>query len=174
MDTAISGLIIISLLIITVFTVSYSYLQMQDGALATWSSMEQRAYTRARTELKAVSATTNGAGDRVELALRNTGETRMADMSRWDVIVEYDAATSDHVVDWLARDDLASSRWWSVQGLYEDYAEGQSEVFETNILNAGEEIVLQLWLNPVVGITTTNRATIVTGNGVVATVVFTR
>jgi hypothetical protein len=174
MDTALSGLIIIALLIITVFTVSYGYLRMQDEALASWSRTEQRAYVRSRTELQAVSASTKGTGDRVELILRNTGETRMVNLDRWDVIVEYDATTSDHMVDWLACDDLASPRWWSVQGLYQDYEQGQGEVFETNILNTDEEIVIQLWLNPSVGITTTNRATIVTDNGVVATAVFTR
>jgi archaellum component FlaF (FlaF/FlaG flagellin family) len=174
MDTAISGLIVISLLILTVFTVSYGYLNMQNGALATWSKLEQRAYSRARTDLQAVSASTNGSGDRVELALRNTGETRLADFDRWDVIVEYDATTADYVVDWLARDDLASPRWWSVQGIYQDYAQGQGEVFEANILNATEEIVIHLWLSPSVGITTTNRATIVTEKGIVATAIFTR
>jgi hypothetical protein len=61
-----------------------------------------------------------------------------------------------------------------VEGLYLDASEGTEEVFDPDILNPGEEVVIQIWVSPPVGSPTTNLATVATPNGISASTAFTR
>ena len=174
MDSAITGLIILALLLLTVFTVAQGYLSLQDRALGAWREMEMRMAERVHTDLAPVSAETKASGSIVELTLANEGDVKLADFDRWDVIVEYDASSGDHIIDWIPYEELTENRWWTVKGIYLDASAGITETFEPNILNPGEEVIIQLWLSPTVGLTTTNLATVATPNGISASQVFTR
>jgi len=172
METALTGLIVIAILVLAILTIAHSYLSAQDALLESWQEMEARLGEQTRTDLSPIGAETKGGGAIVEVTLQNAGNTKLADFDRWDVIVEYDDAISDHIIEWLPYEELGGSRW-TVKGIYLDASEGTAEAFEPGILNPGEEIVVQMWLTPTVGMTTTNLATIVTPNGVTASTVFT-
>ncbi|MBM3301395.1 MAG: hypothetical protein FJY85_15760, partial [Deltaproteobacteria bacterium] len=66
-------------------------------------------------------------------------------------------------------DELGTDNSWLVS-----YSEGTMDVFEPRILNSGEQMVIEITLNPTVAMTTTNWVTVAAPNGVSASTVFTR
>ncbi len=174
MDSAVSGVIMIMLLLITAFTVAHGLINVQEAALETWSDWESRMTERRRTDLRPVESQTLDSGARVEITLLNEGDVKLSDFDRWDVIVEYDTSEADHRIEYVSFQGFSDDWWWTVKGLYIDASESTGEVFEPNVFNPGEEIVLQVWLTPTVGLTTTNQAMIVTPNGISASSIFTR
>jgi hypothetical protein len=69
----------------------------------------------------------------------------------------------------LAEDD---DNKWMVDAIYTDDTFGQEEVFEPDILNPGEVVLMKLKLDPQPGSSTTNRVVVSTPNGVVASAQF--
>ena len=107
--------------------------------------------------------------------MRNTGSTKLSDFAEWDVIVEYYQDSGDMVMAWLPYTTGAlNDNQWQVAGIYMDAASLSSEVFEPNILDPGEEMVVRLKVQPSVGLTTTNRISLGTANGVTASTIFVR
>lgn len=169
METAFNGLIVLMVLMLLVFTFAYGYLQLQEGAMDSVRAMESRLSDQLKTDLTPTSAETMGGGGIVNVTIANEGDVKLADFDRWDVIVEYEGATGGQQIAWLPYEGSADSRWM-VNGIY---AAGESETFEPNVLNPGEELVMQLWLSPTVALTSTNRVTVATPNGVSASAIFT-
>jgi len=167
METAITGLIVITVLLLAMLTLSHSFLSSQDAILESWRGMEERLGERARTDVSPLEAKTLPGGGTVEVTLKNEGDTKLADFDRWDVILQYQSGD----VQWYPKGSGANT-WW-VEGIYLDYSEGTSEVFDLNILNPEEEIVIQITVSPSVGSPTTNLATIATPNGISASTFFT-
>ena len=103
----------------------------------------------------------------MEVTLKNEGNTKLADFDRWDVILQCESGD----VQWYPYG--AGDNTWGVGGIYLDYSEGTGEVFDLNILNPGEEMVIWVSISPAVGSPTINTATIATPNGISASTVFT-
>ncbi len=167
METAITGLIVITVLLLAILNLSHSFLSSQDAVLESWREMEERLGERARTDISPLEATTNPLGDTVEVTLKNEGDTKLADFDQWDVILQYESGD----VQWYPYG--AGDNTWGKKGIYLDYSEGTGEVFDLNILNPGEEMVIWVSVSPAVGSPTTNLATIATPNGISASTVFT-
>lgn len=143
--------------------------------LAT-QAMARRSEDQARTALTLLAAETKSAGAFVELTFRNTGSTKLADFDEWDVVVQYYTAPSAYVITWLpyVATTIPSDNQWAIGGLYLSAATAVPEVYEPDILNPGEEIVMRIKLFPVVGPNTTNLATIAVTNGVGQSAFFVR
>ena len=139
METAITGLIVITVLLLAILNLSHSFLSSQDAVLESWREMEERLGERARTDISPLEATTKPGGATVEVILRNEGDTKLADFDQWDVILQY--ASGD--VQWYPY-GAGRSKWG--KSIYLDYSEGTGESFDKKILNPGEEIVIQVWL----------------------------
>lgn len=169
METAFNGLIVLMVLMLLVFTFAYGYLNLHDSAISAARVMESRLSEQVRTDLSPTDATTIGGGGIVNVTIANDGDVKLADFDRWDVIVEYEGTATGRQVAWLPYQGSAGSRWM-VSGIY---AAGRPEAFEPNVLNPGEELVMQLWLSPTVALTSTNRVTVVTPNGISASTIFT-
>ena len=174
MDTALSGIIILTVILVSLVTLAYVYLSLHEGVVESFEVMEARMNARIKTDLTPMDAQTQpeGTGSLVRITLKNEGDTKSADFDQWDVIVEYDSLASGDIVGWLPYDDPSEDRYWD-KVIYLDASEGTGEAFEPNILNPGEEIVVQLHITPSVKVGTNNRATIVTDNGISASTVFT-
>ena len=169
METALTGLIVITLLLLAVLTIGQTYLATQNAILESWRGMEERLGDRARTDLSLVSSETSVGGGIVRLTLRNDGNTKLADFDRWDVIVQYNQTGGGFAQQWLPYDELGTDNSWLVS-----YSEGTMDVFEPRILNSGEQMVIEITLNPTVAMTTTNWVTVAAPNGISASTVFTR
>lgn len=168
METAITGLIVITVLLLAILTLSHSFLSSQDAILESWQEMEERLGERVRTDISPLGATTLPGGSTVEVTLRNEGDTKLADFDRWDVILQYGSGN----VQWYPYG--SGDNTWGVEGIYLDASEGTGEIFDLNILNPGEEVVIWVSVSPAVGSPTTNTAIIATPNGISASTVFTR
>lgn len=171
MENALSGLIIIMVLLIAVSMLAYAFLSSQDALVESWRDMEDRLEGRSRTDLSPLNAETKNLGGTVEITLDNKGGTKLADFDRWDVILQYTASDGQLYTQWYPY-GLGQNEWTKV-GIYVDASAGTGEAFDTDILNPGEEIVLQVSVNPWVRSPSTNLITVVTPNGISATAVFT-
>jgi hypothetical protein len=166
METTITGLIVISLLLIAVVTIGYAYFSAQSAMVVSFQEMSERLGDRARTNIVPQSATTLLLGTRVELTLKNEGATKLADFQRWDVIVQ----RQGDAPLWVPYGSGAN--YWTYQ-LYL-MAPDVPEVIEPDILNTGEEMVMQVSLATPIGEGSTNTISIATPNGICASTIFTR
>ena len=163
MDTALSGLIIIMILLLAVITLSYSFLSTQEAVVDSWQEMEERMEERVRTDLLPIGAVASSGGSFVDVTLRNEGSTKLTDFDQWDVIVQYDSTGDGNcdIVDWFSYD-------------YGEWSEGIGDIFEPGIFNPGEVMTITIAVSPEVTSTTTNnRVIIATPNGITARTVFT-
>lgn len=167
METAITALIIIAVLMLSVFSLSERSLSAQATIAESSRQMQERVGERARTSLVTIGARTINSGNNVEVTLRNAGQTKLADFDRWDVLLQYTDAASGYHVDWYA-----TNKW--TRQIYLSTTPLAPEVFEPDILNPGEEVVVTVNVAPAVGAGTANLATIVTSNGIRASAVFTK
>lgn len=125
-----------------------------------------------RTNLTTVSAS-QPSSDIVEVTLRNSGQTKLGDFDRWDVIGQYYDSGGTYYIKWLPyTDGVLGNDQWRKKGIYLSAANQTAEVFEPGILNPGEEMVIEAKLSPAVGAGTTNLAVISTPSGIPASIAF--
>jgi hypothetical protein len=162
MDTAIAGLIVITILVLSMLTLFHGFLSAQDTIFASWRQMEGRMSERARTDLSPIGAETTPLGNAVQITLKNEGDTKLADFDQWDVILQYTDG-----------DGHLSTLWCPLGSGQNQWTKTIDDLFEPGILNPGEEMVIEAFVSPAVGSPSTNVATIATPNGITATAVFT-
>ena len=118
---------------------------------------------RARTDLSTVDAETM-AGI-VNVTLRNEGDTKLADFDQWDVIIQYYDDFDEYYIKWLPYAQ-PGDKWVEI-------FPPEAQVFDPDILNPGEEMVVQISVSPLVKESSSKLVTIVTPNGIAASTVFT-
>jgi len=174
MDTALASILLITLLFFGVLTISDTYFAVQDTIMVATQERDDRNDERARTALALVGVETQSAGSMIEITLKNTGTTKLADFDHWDVVIQYYTAAGVYVTAWFPYVASASpgNNQWTVKGIYGDAAAVTAEVYDPAILNPTEEIVIQIQVDPAVGADTTNLATIAVPNGVSLSAIF--
>ena len=170
METAIVSLICIALIVFGGMTMSRGFITSVDSTAMALDKMGQRDEKIMRTELSAIYAASVDSETRINVYLTNTGQTKLTDFSKWDVIVQYydDAGGYDAVWIPYTAGALGHNQWTN-NGIYWS---GSPEVFEPGILNPGEEIRIQIQLNPAIMKKTTNQVVMSTPNGVPASITF--
>jgi hypothetical protein len=153
-------------------TMSQNFMTSVDTSTESLSEIGQRTETLMKTELTPISTniTLVPGADPVEIILKNTGQTKMADFDKWDVIVQYYDDSGNYDVVWLPyASGGAGNNEWEVGWIRLD---GAAETFEPNVLNPGEEIMIKTWLDPSVGANTTNMVVISTPSGITCSTYF--
>jgi hypothetical protein len=173
METAITALIVISLLVLSILMVTERSLSAQATFSESLRQMQEGIEERSRTGITPIKAETKASGATIEITLKNTGNTKLADFGQWDVILEYDTG-GGWQTRWYSYTASSSANQWTVANIYLNAAALTPEIFEPKIFNPGEEMVIQVNVSPAVGSPTTNWATIATPNGISASTVFTR
>ncbi len=155
METVLAAFVVVFVILFAVLSLSYVAVSSQDVLHVAQSRMEARLSEQAHTALQFIDARTMDNRTLIELTLRHTGSTRLADFDRWDVIVksasessgvaqiEYlnpDAALNVGADYETVRAALASASWTA--SLFADAASGITEFAEPAILNAGEEVIV--------------------------------
>ncbi|MCJ7604634.1 MAG: hypothetical protein MUO19_01190 [Dehalococcoidales bacterium] len=170
METAIISLICIALVVFGGMTMAQGFITSVDASTTGLEEIGQRDETIMRTELIPVNATQPSANT-VELVLENSGQTKLADFEKWDIIVQYYDGSGTYHVEWLPFTDATlGDNEWEVAWLKLD---GVAEVFEPDILNPEEQIMVRAQLSPSVGAGTTNMIVVSTPSGVTASTYFT-
>ena len=178
MENAIISIICVTLLLFGGMTMSQGFFSSVDSNAAAWTEMEGQHEQIIRTEITQLEQVGPGPGGGgmsiLEVSLTNGGQTKLSDFARWDVIVQYYDTEGSYHIKWLPyTEGTPENNQWTVEGIYMDIDNGISEVFEPNLFNAGEEMVIQARLDPAVGEDTTNLVTISVPEGVSASVFFT-
>jgi len=170
METAVVSLICIALIVFGGMTMSHGFMTSVDAGTAGLEAAGQRNEIIMRTQLSAVS-TNMTAADTLEVTLKNTGQTKLADFAKWDVIVQYHDDSGNARSTWLpyTNGTLGDNQWQ----VAEIQLNGAAEVIEPGVLNPGEEINIKAQLNPEVGAGTTNVVVIATPNGIPVETYFT-
>lgn len=169
MENAISALLVIGVMLLAVVGITNSALSAQAALTDATIQAQARISERMHTLLTPSDVGTDDTGEIVQLTLKNSGTTRLADFSHWDVIVEYQDGVSEQV-NWLPYGTDANE--WSAQ-IYQDAATLLPESFDPNILNPGEDLVVTVNVSPAMADGSTNRITVVTPNGVAVAETFT-
>ncbi len=171
METAVVSLVCIALIVFGGMTMSRGFITSVDSTAMALDKMGQRDEKILRTELSPTNATLNSSTD-LHITLRNSGQTKLADFDRWDVIVQYHDSVGVYYITWLPYTaGVPGSNQWRNYAIYQD---GLPEVFEPNILNPGEDMEIEANLSPAVGRHTTNLVVVSTSNGIPASIVFYR
>ncbi len=172
METAIVSLVCIALIVFGGMTMSRGFISSVDSTAMALDRMGQRDEKIMRTELTPTYESTASGRTILNVYLTNSGQTKLTDFSKWDVIIQYYDSAGIYHVTWLpyTAGVLANNQWRN-NGIYWN---GNPEAFEPDILNPGEEIRIRAQLSPAVGTPTTNLVVVSTPNGVPASTAFTR
>ena len=169
METTIVSLICIALVVCGGMTMSQGFLTSVDASTTGLEETGQRNETIMRTELSPIS-TNQPASNTLELTLENTGQTKLADFDDWDVIIQYYDGTGTYHIKWLPYTEATlDNDEWEVAWIRLD---GAAEIFEPNVLNPEEQIMIRAQLSPAVGTSTTNMAVVATPAGITASTYF--
>lgn len=185
MEAAISSIILFTVGIFAAMTITHTFLETQDSLWTSGQVRQEEILERDRTDLEIIRAETQSSGSIVRVTVRNSGQVKLADFDRWDVVVQYysdppfeeipDTYRDIYHIEWLPYvEGNPNDLQWTVSGIYVDAATMRPEVFEPGILNPDEEMVIQARVEPTVAMTTTNLITINTLNGINASAHFIR
>jgi len=173
-ETAIVSIMCIVLIVLGGMTMSQSFLSSADSTMVGVEELSVREGGIMRTELAPLTTYMDPNRKNLEVALRNSGQVKLASFAKWDVIVQYYESGGTYRVVWLPYvDGTPGSNEWTVQGIYLNAENLTAEVFEPGILNPGEEMVIGAEINPKVGSGTTGDVVISTPNGVSESISFT-
>jgi archaellum component FlaF (FlaF/FlaG flagellin family) len=167
METAFVSVICVALMVIGGMTMARGFLSSVDNTSANMQVVSQRNENMMRTnisvlEVKQVSA------DTLEVHISNIGQTKLADFSKWDVIVHHMDDTNNYYVTWLPyKISSPGANEWTEAGIYT--SSGQPEVFDPGILNPGEELVIETKISPNIKAGSENLVVVTTPNGVTVT-----
>jgi len=163
MENAIVSLLCLALFLVGTLNLAGTSLSLADKVSSSWRQAEEQRYDISQTGIATVSVTVLDA-NQVEITIRNEGAVPLGDFDRWDVIIRYQGDTAV----WLPYDSVPG---WKVDSIS---FKGSPEVFDPDILNSGEEMLLILSLDPPLPPASTAEATISTPRGVTARAMFAR
>ena len=160
MENGLPALMIAAILMLSTVMISRGGFLGADAIGQTLRESEARYGQQNRTGLTVTATAIDGTGANITITVRNDGATTLADYAAMDVMVQYFGETGARYDKWVAytAGALASDTWRT--GAF------TSDVFEPGLLNTGESVEIQIRVNPVVGIGSTNRVIIGTDKGV--------
>ena len=143
---------------------SQGILTSADTAAFSVEDISVREGEMTRTELDAVRAAHMHWADQLRITVENSGQTRLASFSKWDLIVNYYDGGGTYHSEWLPyNEETPGANEWQKAKLC---LNGEAEFFEPGIMNPEEELVILANLSPLPGNDTTGNITITTPNGI--------
>ncbi len=142
MEHTIPALVLAAILIIGGVLMAGVTSSSVDKVNQSWRDIEALSEERLGTDLTVVSTQVTGGGTDVTVVLGNEGRTPVREPSLMDVIINYEGTDDQRYVVWLPYTDGAlQDNTWTVTGISGDYR-------NPGILDAGEEMTIQIRLNP--------------------------
>lgn len=168
MESVLTAVIIITLLLFAVLTLSEAFLNAQETIHVSWQEMESRVSDQGKTVLLPLDAQILSTGEVVEVTLSNSGAVRLADFDRWDAIIQYYDVSGAYHVNWLNYLESGEpvTNQWTVKGIYWDAQAGSPEIYEQGVFNPDEQVVLRMRVSPAMDEDTTAMITFSAENGV--------
>ena len=161
MESILVCLVSIALLIVSVVTMTTNTVQSAVKLSDTWKDMQERSSVIQRTGIVS-NPPEDYYGGSIELAVRNTGQVNISDFAYWDVIVEKQGASASYIT--YSPSYPPGVGQWTVKGIY--ISDNDPEVFDLNILNPGEEVVLVVSPGIEIDVGETFKITLATSDGI--------
>jgi len=161
METVFVSLVSLALIIVSSVTITVSAIQSTNKVADSWKQMEEKTYETSRTGIAALPPQ-QYLGGVVEVTVINEGQTNLGYFSEWDIITQYDNGN----VSYLPYTTLypPENNQWTVKGIY--VYNGNPEVFDPDVLNPAEQMIVSIKLNPELSVGQSCRITISTPNGI--------
>jgi hypothetical protein len=161
MESILVSLISIALVIISSVTLAFSNLRSTSQLADSWKQMAAQTSEISRTGISATPTSSYGGGN-VEVRVENDGQTNLADFKGWDVLAQYETNGTAYIT--YSSIYPPTENQWTVKGIY---SSGDiMEIFDPNVLDPGEQMVVSINLNPELASGEVCKITIVTPNGV--------
>jgi hypothetical protein len=164
MATAVVSIICIVLIVLGGMSMSQGILTSADTTALSVEEISAREGEIMRTEVAAARAAHLSWADRLRVTVNNSGQTKLASFSKWDLIVNYYDGEGNYYTKWLPYTEgtLADNEWQKARVCLN----GQPEFFEPGIINPEEELVILAKLSPLPGDNTTGEIIVSTPNGI--------
>jgi hypothetical protein len=139
-----------------------------DSLRTTWREAE-RVVDSSIVPLSATVSTTD-----VDVVIANRGRLKYAEpaLSEWEIVVRYEDAGGTPYVEYLSYASTLATGTWTVQQIYLDQGTATNEIYEPDILNPDEEMVIRARLANAAGASTVNMVTVSPPEGGAGTVHF--
>ncbi len=145
MESALVSLVLIAVMIVSTVTMTMNSVKSAAMLSNTWKVMQEQANSISRTQIISLPPQ-NYYGGTIDLVVKNEGQVNISDFAHWDVIVEKQGANAIYMA--YTSSYPPGNNQWAVKGIY--ISDNIPEVFDLNILNPGEQVVVGI--NPVGGI----------------------
>ena len=172
MSNVITGLFIIAILLSGVMMLSQAGIVSLRQTVDAWDGLQTRQSAILLTRLSV--ADTTHTPPQADITLQNTGQVHMATFSAWDVFVQYYTTSGTYYIKRLTYTTAASpgDNEWTVTGIYTNESASTTEVFQPNIFDPDEYLVVRMKLSPAARTSQVNYATIAVSNGVTVSTTF--
>ena len=178
MANVIIGAITVAMILLGSVTLISTSLGVAGELSLTWDEVLKRKGDKFRTELTLITADIAGTGTDIDISLRNSGQSALVHFTDWDAVIRYyDTADNSGLnIIWLeyATSSPPSANQWEVEGIYTDAVTKDAEIFEPNIFNPGEEMIVRINITPAIPASTDNVVTIGADNGISFSAPFSR
>ena len=166
MENSIPALVIAAIMIFAAVLIAGATTSSVDNMNQSWREMEAISEERLGTELTVVSTQVDGTGTLVTAVVRNEGRTAIDDFAAMDIIANYPDAGSQRYINWLSYAEATlQDNTWTVASIAADYR-------NPGVLDSGEQMTIEIQLNPAVGSAPERWLVLATETGVSYTVYF--
>ncbi len=172
MSNVITGLFIIAILLSGVMMLSQAGIVSLRQTVDAWDGLQTRQSAILQTRVDVTD--TSSSPPQVDITVRNTGQVPIRAFSAWDVFVQYYTTGGAYYIKRLTYTTAASpgDNEWTVEGIYTNESASIVEVFQPNILDPDEYLVIRLSLSPSARTSQPNQAVIAVSNGVTVSTSF--
>ena len=165
-------IICIALIMLGGMALSQGILTSADTAALSFDQMIVREGDLMRTSVTALRAEYLSWSDLLRVTVDNSGQYKLGDYDKWDLIVRYDDSGGSRYSEWLPyTEGTPGDNEWQKAGIC---LGGQPEFFEPDLLNPQEELIILAKLNPLPGDATSANLTITTPNGISDSISFSK
>jgi hypothetical protein len=169
MESVLVCFVSISLMIVSMVTITMNTVHSAAKLADTWHATEARANTIRRTEIVSIPPD-DYRGGLLELTVKNEGQVNISDFGHWDLLVEKPGANATYLNS--STSYPPGNNQWAIKGFY--ITTNNPEVFDLNVLNPGERIIIGINLLQAINEGETARVTVATGEGVTSQCYVTR
>ncbi len=178
MANIVIGAITVGMILLGSITLISASLSAAGELSLTWDEVLKRKGDKSRTEMTLITADIAGAGTDIDVSILNNGQSALVDFTDWDAVIRYYDTTNNTGLNikWLeyATSSPPSANQWEVEGIYLDSVTKDAEIFEPNIFNPGEEMIVRVNITPAIPAGTDNVVTIGAENGISLSAPFSR
>lgn len=172
MSNVITGLLITAILLSGVMMLSQAGIVSLRQTVDAWDGLQTRQSAILLTRIEVTNTQINES--QVHLTIRNTGQVPIRSFSAWDVFVQYYQTSGAYHVKRLTytTENPPGNDQWTVEGIYTDANATTAEVFQPDILDPGEYVLLYLKLVYPPRATPPNNGVIAVPNGITVSTPF--